>query len=473
MGGCMGQWVGSGQMTNLIKLELINIIWFCLKIYNLSRHPYLWVDGWVNGWAHVKPLKSNKSWPNRDNSIMDILDILLDILLKPPQPFIGLFLMFGILSNASSCVMLMSCSSRSMLRRNSRSKGSFWHEIPMFSGGLRYVNTWPVFRSSSKFDVLKNSLNVGQLNTILPSAVSIGNLCSMRSPTLAFEKFGTYQSSAMVPCSHTKSLMDLSLFLYGSTVGFTFWLCASWGSLSVRCAIALVCTPVLLVGIFLWPCSIFVFQSSITACYRFSVLFFFSTFFAILVFTLCCLSRAFFFFFSVLLGWCLLTSVRSVNCWSQDYCLLSLEKISLAALIGWCIWHFWVKCQLDDHKRDWLCRWVANPWPRSYCFWVEWCGGIDVLQLLFLRYSQGCVNSCHHLLTLTGINCCVWIFSCFAPCCCRPFRYCLSLPVTKLEQFFCIIVFPLFFEFLVIYDCYDWFLWSRYLRRNTEFLVLY
>ena len=91
MGGCMGQWVGSGQMTNLIKLELINIIWFCLKIYNLSRHPYLWVDGWVNGWAHVKPLKSNKFWPNWDNSIMDILDILLDILLKPPQPLMGLF----------------------------------------------------------------------------------------------------------------------------------------------------------------------------------------------------------------------------------------------------------------------------------------------------------------------------------------------------------------------------------------------
>ena len=100
MGGCMGQWVGSGQMTNLIKLELINIIWFCLKIYNLSRHPYLWVDGWVNGWAHVKPLKSNKSWPNRDNSIMDILDILLDILLKPPQPFIGLFFNFFIMTNA-------------------------------------------------------------------------------------------------------------------------------------------------------------------------------------------------------------------------------------------------------------------------------------------------------------------------------------------------------------------------------------
>ena len=57
----MGQWVGSGQMTNLIKLELIDIIPFCLKIYDLWRHPYLWVDEQVNGWAHVKSLKSNKS----------------------------------------------------------------------------------------------------------------------------------------------------------------------------------------------------------------------------------------------------------------------------------------------------------------------------------------------------------------------------------------------------------------------------
>ena len=46
------------------------------------------MDGWVNGWPDVKSLKSNKSWPIRDNSIMDIF---LDILLKPPQPFIGLF----------------------------------------------------------------------------------------------------------------------------------------------------------------------------------------------------------------------------------------------------------------------------------------------------------------------------------------------------------------------------------------------
>ena len=65
MGGCMGEWVGewvgSGQIINLIKLELIDTIRFCLKIYDLWRDPHLWVDGWVNWWAHVKSLKANKS----------------------------------------------------------------------------------------------------------------------------------------------------------------------------------------------------------------------------------------------------------------------------------------------------------------------------------------------------------------------------------------------------------------------------
>ena len=36
IGGSVGQWVGSGQMTNnLINLDLIEIIQFCLKIYDL------------------------------------------------------------------------------------------------------------------------------------------------------------------------------------------------------------------------------------------------------------------------------------------------------------------------------------------------------------------------------------------------------------------------------------------------------
>ena len=50
---------GSGQITkNLINLDLIEIIQFCLKIYDLLRHPHLWVgvwiNGWVNGWGQVK-----------------------------------------------------------------------------------------------------------------------------------------------------------------------------------------------------------------------------------------------------------------------------------------------------------------------------------------------------------------------------------------------------------------------------------
>ena len=51
MGGSVGQWVGSGQMTkNLIILDLIEIIHFCLKIYDLLRHStYGWVGGWMGG----------------------------------------------------------------------------------------------------------------------------------------------------------------------------------------------------------------------------------------------------------------------------------------------------------------------------------------------------------------------------------------------------------------------------------------
>ena len=50
MGQWVGQWVGLGQITkNQINLDLIEIIQFCLKIYNLWRCPCLWVVGWVDG----------------------------------------------------------------------------------------------------------------------------------------------------------------------------------------------------------------------------------------------------------------------------------------------------------------------------------------------------------------------------------------------------------------------------------------
>ena len=59
LGGSVGQWVGSDQMTkNLISLDLIEIIQFCLKMYDLYTYPHpwvgVWVVGWVNGWDHIK-----------------------------------------------------------------------------------------------------------------------------------------------------------------------------------------------------------------------------------------------------------------------------------------------------------------------------------------------------------------------------------------------------------------------------------
>ena len=58
--GSMG---GSGEITNnLINLDIIEIIQFCLKIYHLKRHPthgwvhgllHGWVVQWVNGWGQV------------------------------------------------------------------------------------------------------------------------------------------------------------------------------------------------------------------------------------------------------------------------------------------------------------------------------------------------------------------------------------------------------------------------------------
>ena len=51
LGGCMDAWVsqlvGSCQITKYkIKLDLFKIIQFCLKIYDLSRHP---TYGWMYG----------------------------------------------------------------------------------------------------------------------------------------------------------------------------------------------------------------------------------------------------------------------------------------------------------------------------------------------------------------------------------------------------------------------------------------
>ena len=47
-----GSWVWSGQITkNFKNVDLIKIIEFCLKIYDLKRHPHPWMGVWVVGWV--------------------------------------------------------------------------------------------------------------------------------------------------------------------------------------------------------------------------------------------------------------------------------------------------------------------------------------------------------------------------------------------------------------------------------------
>ena len=55
MVGCVsGSMGGSGEITNyLIKLDIMEIIQYSLKIYNLLRHPHLWLDVWVDGWVNM------------------------------------------------------------------------------------------------------------------------------------------------------------------------------------------------------------------------------------------------------------------------------------------------------------------------------------------------------------------------------------------------------------------------------------
>ena len=66
LGGWVGQWVGSHQIIkNRVNCHLIEIIEFCLNIYDLWTHSNLgigvwvggWVDGWVSGSVYVKSLK--------------------------------------------------------------------------------------------------------------------------------------------------------------------------------------------------------------------------------------------------------------------------------------------------------------------------------------------------------------------------------------------------------------------------------
>ena len=56
VGVWVGKWVGPGQIIkNRINLDLIEIIQFYLKIYDLLTHLHLlvgvWAVGWMGGWV--------------------------------------------------------------------------------------------------------------------------------------------------------------------------------------------------------------------------------------------------------------------------------------------------------------------------------------------------------------------------------------------------------------------------------------
>ena len=60
LGESVGQWVGSGQITNnLINLDKIEIIELCLKLYDLWRHPHPWLGGWVGQWVGSSQMRKN------------------------------------------------------------------------------------------------------------------------------------------------------------------------------------------------------------------------------------------------------------------------------------------------------------------------------------------------------------------------------------------------------------------------------
>ena len=88
----MGQWVGSGQMTkNLINLDLIKVIEFYLKIYDLYRHPHLWVGVWVVGWVNIGSGQITKNLINLD--LIKVIEFYLKIydLYRHPHLWVGVW----------------------------------------------------------------------------------------------------------------------------------------------------------------------------------------------------------------------------------------------------------------------------------------------------------------------------------------------------------------------------------------------
>ena len=180
----------------------------------------------------------------------------------------------------------------------------------------------------------------------MPSVVPSWSLFSIRSPTLVLQRSGTYQSRFMVPCCHTNSLMVSSLVLCSSIVGVVAWsivfcTCSGFASLSTRCAMALVLTPILFsvdIPFLAYFCL------SAVVCGMCVVLFVSdlnSLGCCLELFSLVARGRlSIKSLFSILVGFC----CEHVNTWW--YHSIVFRDNLLAASIGLCVWRFGRKCQL-------------------------------------------------------------------------------------------------------------------------------
>ena len=76
----MGQWVGVCQIIkNRVNHNLIKIIEFCLKIYDLWTHFHLWIGVWVGGWVD-EWVSSCQIIKNRANQhLIEIIEFCLKI----------------------------------------------------------------------------------------------------------------------------------------------------------------------------------------------------------------------------------------------------------------------------------------------------------------------------------------------------------------------------------------------------------
>ena len=76
--GWMGGSVDVKSLKNQVNRHLIEIIEFCLKIYDLWTHSHLWIGVWVGGWVG-QWVGSHQIIKNRVNRhLIEIIEFLFE-----------------------------------------------------------------------------------------------------------------------------------------------------------------------------------------------------------------------------------------------------------------------------------------------------------------------------------------------------------------------------------------------------------